>query len=281
MKMNLFSVRARLEASESASPDSEETFKFEASTKVIENMFGPNSTDCCFRFSESGQIKKIKSHRKLLTSLSPVFAAMFNGSWDSGSDVIPITDSSHDDFATFLDYFYKSAVKLNERNVCGVLYLAHKYDIEDLVSSCSAFLINTICTDNVVEYYEVALRFDLHKLRDASRQLLSIQEDAILKSMAFIRCNRAALRHVLVCVAPGCKAEDIFDACIEWAKNQCEVKNIDPTPKNLRIELGDCYGFIDFKSMDIAEFATRYKSFKAMFTRTESDDIFMGLALPE
>lgn len=74
----------------------------------------------------------------------------------------------------------------------------------------------------------------------------------------------------------SCKEHIIFDACIKWANGKCRRRMLDASqPKRLRTELGECFGLIRFKEMDPLEFASRFELFKGIFTKDESDDIFL------
>lgn len=117
--------------------------------------------DCCFKFDD----KEIKAHRKLLSAFSSVFATMFNTSWGSNSTPIPIVDASYDNFASFLDFFYKGEIGLKSDNILEMLYLAHKYDVKELLLSCSKYASDKLRIKNILQFFKVAIRFnqpDLH-----------------------------------------------------------------------------------------------------------------------
>jgi hypothetical protein len=58
--------------------------------------------DVTFTFEEGGATVRIRAHRLLLISRSPVFQAMFYGSMPDSSDEIEITDISSDCFRLLL-----------------------------------------------------------------------------------------------------------------------------------------------------------------------------------
>lgn len=247
----------------------------------MKSVFNADSTDCRFQFDDETTtgMHKIKAHRKLLAALSPVFAGMFNSDWAGKLEAIPITDVAYEDFHAFLNYFYKAEVQLNTQNVGAIFRLAYKYHIEDLMGSCSTFMSNQLCVDNVIEFYGVAIQFDLRNLKDKCIEFITNHTAYVLTSNAFIQCNIVVLKDILESVELYLNAETIFDVCVEWAKYKCQQKNINPSPENLRIELGDCFGLINFHAMGVTGFAKRYKSLKGMFARDESDDILLRFAI--
>lgn len=138
-------------------------FQFASWPKVIGAIFGSDSTDCCFQFRDetSNEIEEIHAHRKLLVGFSSVFATMFNSTWgESSSGRIQIADASAKAFKTFLGYFHTGEIELDSSNIKEIFYLAHKYDITELVSSCATFSSDNLSADNAVQYYYTGIRYD-------------------------------------------------------------------------------------------------------------------------
>lgn len=267
-----------------SSTTSEQNFNFNTLAKVIGYNFGPNSTDCCFQFtidSITNGTQHIKSHRKLLASLSPVFAAMFNGNWDNNLNTIPIVDASFKAFGTFLDYFYKGQITLNTENIDEILYLVHKYDIQELVTSCSMYLMEHLSVDNVVLYYALATQYDLIDLKVNCMESITQNMDKILTSANFIEYSQNILMEILKIRPSTCMEHIVFDTCIKWSTNQCRKKGIDESsPENLRTELGNCFELIKFKQMQRNQFVERIELICSMLSKSETDDIFKYYVLP-
>lgn len=259
-------------------PTTAKKVAFNTLAKVIASTYGPDSTDCCFQCIDKSTktIKNIKCHRKLLSALSPVFATMFNDTWRKDSTPILIEDTSAEAFEVFLAYFYQGTIEFTQRNVIGVLHLAHKYDIGELVTSCSTYAIEQLRTENVVHLYRFATRYDSTDLKQKCLQFLINNPAGVFKSSAFLQCGKRTLKEILKIPILACKEHTIFDACIEWAKAKCQQKKIDESrPENLRAALNDCFELIRFTDMGREEFAERYESFKTMFTREEADAYVM------
>lgn len=255
-----------------------EEVKFNTSKKFIDNLIKNVSEDCHFEFLDAftKEIKEIKAHSRLLSILSPVFAIMFNEQLHHNSNEFVIEDATADDFGTFLDYFYKGTIKLGNHNIEAVFYLAHKYDVDDLLSSCMEFAIKRLTAENVIDYYDLATRFEQEHLKVKCNTFITTNTASVLSSAAFMLCDRSTLVEILKIQEMSCKEHIVFDACINWAKFQCQEKDIDDSrPKNLRAELNECFGLIRFKEMERDEFRIRYELLKVMLTKQEVDEIFM------
>lgn len=245
---------------------------------VIEKIFDADSTDCEFHlFNETNEIEKVRGHRKLLSSLSEVFRAMFNESWYN-AQVIEIEDATAAAFKAFLRYFYHGAAEITSENVGEILYLGHKYLVNAITTKSIKYLIDHLSPENVIEAMTLAGRFDHANLRSECDQFIRLNIDKVLRSDNFFQCGVENLVEILNVQPVKCREVVIFDACIDWAKICCLQKGIDAEQvKNLRTELGPCFSLIRFTKMHRKEFAERYERYKAMFTREEIDSILVEL----
>jgi BTB/POZ domain-containing protein 3/6 len=67
---------------------------------------------------------------------------------------------------------------------------------------------------------------------------LSIQGEIALKSEGFLEIDHATLESILSRETLNCKELHIFNAAITWATAECERREIEPSPGNLRAALG-------------------------------------------
>lgn len=260
--------------------DFKEKITLNTVSKVVSAVFKPDSTDCCFEFYDEApnDTKLIKAHQKLLSALSPVFSTMFNGKWGGDVNGIRIVDVSFEFFEIFMKYFYEGEIELDTRNIDKIFYLAHKYDVSELMSACSSYMSKRLCVYSVLKFNGMAIYFDQPELQLECANFISNNTEAVLKSPAFLRCDQKMLAHILKIESMSCKEHIVFDACIEWVKAECKRKRIDSSrPTILRTELGKCFELIRFKEMDRKEFSTRFVLFKEMFKKVESDEIFVHL----
>lgn len=252
-------------------------FKGTARAQVFDSIFNADSTDCCFHFTND--TKKISAHQKVLALMSPVFATMFSNSWFDTANGIVIEDTTYESFDAFIGYFYKDSVAFTEDNVGNIMYLADKYDVQELFDGCETFMINHLSSTNAFEQYSIASRFGCNRLKSKCHTIFSQQYKHIMESSAFLQCNIDSLAGFLQLLPKQYDVGKVFDSCIAWAKAKCQQKNGDQNAsmENIRAELGQCFNIIRFVDMDSEAFFERYKTYKAMFTKEESDDIVIQL----
>lgn len=247
---------------------------------VFEYAFTDDNVDCRFKFVDeiTSEVKQFAAHQKVLAAISPVFRAMFGGSWNDAKNPIVIRDASYEWFAVFMEYFYKDKVTVTVENACCLLELADKYDVKPLVDQCETFLIAQMSVANVLAYYEVAVRHKRDRLKPECHALFRHQYSAIMKSADFCGCSKATLAAFLAQLPIPCDVAEVFNACIKWSKAECEKYGIAvPSMNDLRSALGDCFGLIRFKHMDHQAFVDLHETYKKMFTREEAEGVLVHL----
>lgn len=245
---------------------------------VFEHLFTDKNVDCRFRFVDSSNQMEYAAHQQVLAANSSVFRAMFGLDWNDAAAPILIEDATYNTFSAFMDYFYNEKAVLTAENAVGILHLADKYDIQPLVGHCESFLVQQLSTSNVLAYYSVASRYGRNKMLTNCCDLMKQQYKAVLESTDFCSCDKATLAAFLRLLPEPCDEEMVFDACIKWSETECEENgNRSPSMEARRSVLGECFALIPFKSMDYEPFVERYKQYKEMFTRDESDAIFLHL----
>lgn len=251
-------------------------------SSVFAHAFTDANVDCWFRLANEsgGRISEIAAHQTVLAAVSPVFRAMFSGTWNDDVNRVAIEDSTYELFAAFKEFIYKDAVALTVKNAVGILHLADKYDVQPMVDQCEAFMVARLSVDNVAAYYPVAVRYERDQLRTKCHQLFRCRYHAVLESGTLLDFDQATLAAFLRQLPHWCNMVRIFDACIRWSEARCEEDGIKhPEMGRLRSTLGECFGLMHFKAMDHGELIDRYRKYKKMFTREERDDIFDHLPI--
>lgn len=260
--------------------DAERRCTSKSSRKVFDYAFGAESVDCHFQFiDENGNVVgEFAAHRTVLAAISPVFAVMFGSNWSKGSDKIVLADTYHEYFSEFMRYFYNDAIKLTLDNVAEIIYLAHKYELANLESECEQFMVDQLSVFNALKYFAIATRYGCIQLKESCEMLMRNKYSLIMRTAGFLQCDNDTLKNFLRIVPRQCDAVMVFDSCISWAKAECKKNGNDhKCVGNLGAALGQCFELIPFKEMRHEDFVKRYKSFKMMFTRDESEAIFMHL----
>lgn len=265
-----------------ASENIREIFKFEASNRAIRKIFRKDTSDISFsigvRVNEQKQQRsEIVAHKSLLSALSPVFEAMFSGNWKE-SACIEISDASYNAFDEFIQYFYSGEVAITMENVGEVLYLADKYDVPELVASCTSFLLKHVTLKDVVDCVKLACIFSLNALKAKIKQIIAKNTAQVFESEQVLRCGRDQLFEMLSIDSSTCPEEKLFDICIRWAQTKCREQRSDADNENhLRNMLGNCFDLIRFREMDLDEFHKRLSTYSGMFTKEEIIEIYSNL----
>ncbi|XP_062574860.1 uncharacterized protein LOC134236698 [Saccostrea cucullata] len=124
--------------------------------------------------------RKIHVNKAVLSQHSPVFKAMFSGSFkESTSSEIPLVDKKYKDVVEFLRCFYPNKERsITEQNVLQILPLAHEYQ-SPLITDCEKLLIDLckpgtgLLLTSLLDYVIAAEKCDLDTLLDAAVEFCS------------------------------------------------------------------------------------------------------------
>lgn len=245
----------------------------EASKKLYLNE---NFADVFFVFGVDDEIEKVPANKANLAVLSPVFEAMFYGSLTEKGDV-KIADADIDGFKEFLQFFYLNEATITMKNIETVVRLADKYDILQYVNACAETLKSQLRIDKMCWVYQLAINLKNEELIKFCENKIIEWAEEVLKTDAFRRCDKNTLKCILK-LDLNCKATDIFDASLVWAKYACKQNGLDETQAiNLKTQLGHCWKLIRSDSMTTDEFRKRYVSQKELFTAEEVENIMLSL----
>lgn len=68
---------------------------------------------------------------------------------------------------------------------------------------------------------------------------LILQAEKALNAEGFLEIDHYTLESILSRETLNCKELTIFNAALQWANAECERRDIEPTPGNLRAALGE------------------------------------------
>lgn len=240
------------------------------------------TADVHFAFpSECDESERISAHKCILSAISPAFDAMFYGPNQREGD-IAITDASPDAFKQFLQFFYRSQVKLTAEHVQDVLNLGKQYLIDSCVHACAELCRRIIKTDNLCWGYEIAILFELDDLKKFCEEQISEKAAEIFQTDDFLNCRPNVLSNILRLDSLKCDEATVFDGCISWAKQTCTRKHLDrESGQNLRLQLGDLLYEIRFGEMSNKDFQQRFRLYDGLFSFDEYKDINMMIACKE
>lgn len=246
--------------------------------QLVESMFGPSECNVHFVFPDG---RELHAHSALLASLCPVFKREFavDSEWDNNDGrVQAIADSTFETYEALLPYFYKRQVVISVGNALGLAHVASYYELGDVVADCAEFMAKHVSVDNVIGWLAFALHADANKLVRACDQFICANTASVLESRAFHQCNDTLLQAILTVKTISCPESTVFDACIEWAKSQCQRDGIDALDYgNLRDQLATNFGLIRIEEMSRQEIVDRRTQIDGLLYPHERADFVWGL----
>lgn len=249
------------------------------------------TADVYFVFnSKSDAIVKIPAHKNILSSISPVFDAMFYGSLKHGDD-IKIVDSTIGAFEKFLQFFYLSTVTLTVEIMPEIMYLAEQYMLNECINACTEFYKETLTLENMCWGYELAIFFEKAELMAFCEQQIIENTEKILHSKSFLECESNILRRILQLDSLNCDESIVFDGCMSWAScvenashetdkasNDSDKTSNETDIQRLRSRLGNLFYEIRFGEMSLESFYARYRKYDGLFSPNEFKDIIGMIA---
>lgn len=148
------------------------------------------TSDVFIKFHSDG-IEKVPAHKSILSAISPVFDAMFYGPNKHDGD-IDIVDANAEAFKEFLQFFYRSQVKLTIENVSEVMNLCKEYLFDDwqTVSMVGTDLYTSMLTiDDMCWGYEFAILFEMDELKQFCEKKIGENAAEIFQSNSFLNCQ--------------------------------------------------------------------------------------------
>lgn len=93
-------------------------------------------------------------------------------------------------------------------------------------------------------------------------------------SPKFLSCEYIVIEKILQFDELACEEQQIFNACIAWAKAACIRNNQDPGDvTNIRTQLGNSIYQIRFSSLTMPEFETCIRNYPGLLTANELHEI--------
>lgn len=233
--------------------------------------------DVDFVFSADGVTVKIPAHRTLLAASSKKFKAMFATKKEDTHDTkkqVSITDASIVGYKRLLQFIYFDKVAIPISEIAEVLSLLEQYGMSEWLRVCELSLIEQLQLDDICIGLDVALTLGLHCLKEHCARTISNATIQVLSSESFLRCSKNALKFILEIDNISCKTE-LFDACLNWAKNACDKKGADSKNiENLRIALAGCVQSIPFAAMKAHQITECIIKGLGFFTSEELKELY-------
>lgn len=244
-------------------------YQLNGNSRIISHLFDANSIDFELIFrDEDGDDKVISVHKKLLSILSPVFKAFFDGDWKDLAKV-EVYDFSYETFIVFCQCFYKDEVDITNENVTELFKLAKCYEHSGVLAACEDFMANQLTADNVANILTSEIAKDPAMFRKIN-EIITNNTEIVLKSDSFLSCSPDAVRIILKMDRISCPQIQVFNACIEWAKRRCREQPIDMDDVRRELDKYQLNDLIRYEEIDLWDLQERCEYYaQRFFTRAE------------
>lgn len=168
---------------------------------------------------------------------------------------------------------YTEEFYLHADNVTSMLYVAKKFSLGGLSSLCFSFLDSEMCVDNVCKILEQAHIYNESSLHNKCLGFILSHGWEVIKTPAFNELCPDCLALVIKSDDLKSSEEDVFEAVVSWATNECRHQKLQPTDETRRQVLGPLLYLIRFPVMDVVYF-TQKVSFRELLSNDEAVSIF-------
>ncbi|CAG2207954.1 BTBD3_6 [Mytilus edulis] len=161
-------------------------------------------------------IAQIPAHKMILALGSPVFKAMFYGSFPQSEGDIRIQDITLDTFKIMLKYLYTDHLQLSKDSVIPLLYAAQKYQIAGLISKCENYLQDNLAVNNACTLFSHAKFFTMDKLKTNALKFIAENAMEVFKNDDFLLLSSENLVDIIKLDSLCIPEVEVFRAVLNW-----------------------------------------------------------------
>lgn len=235
-----------------------------------------------FDYGESGNESQeiVPAHKIILALYSPVFRTMFYGSLPEPAD-IRITDATPHGFTELIRFIYCNEVILTVDSADEIVYLAKKYEVNDLLAACTKYLLQKMSMDQLCTGLELALKYGMLELEQFCVFRIIQHHGTFFESDAFAVCGIDFLKVILSCDSLRFYSYEMFKACIRCTQNTFKQKlgiESELLVRDVGKQLNDCFDLIEFGSMTSQEIVSILAEYGDCFSPSDLATIHKILA---
>ncbi|XP_056002857.1 BTB/POZ domain-containing protein 2-like isoform X3 [Ostrea edulis] len=197
--------------------------------------------------------KLVRAHKYVLSSRSPVFDAMLYGDLAESDDII-VPDIEPSSFDALLRFLYCGDVDFSPDTVTSVLYAAHIYGVDDLVTKIKLYLDQNITNETVLIILESAKLFNLEDLLEKYEHFIESDPFPVLQPPSALEVTKETLTYIISLESLVMDELEIYHFLMNWSENQCDKVGMEKTDPNIRAMMGDLIYSIRFHTMNLDTF---------------------------
>lgn len=182
--------------------------------------------DCVFVVGEAG---KVKCHKLILASASPVFEAMFYGPISEVASFVEILDMSLEMFQLLILYIYKGSIdfhNLTLEETIELYYGAEKYLLNDLKAECLENIQLKLRFSNILASLELSICLDLNSLLNIClnffiRCCLTESQFATYLKSHYYHISKDCIKTIINLCKERLPAQNLLWFIYEWCQQEC------------------------------------------------------------
>ncbi|XP_071125673.1 BTB/POZ domain-containing protein 6-like [Mytilus edulis] len=182
--------------------------------------------DVFFSFQLNKNMAQIPAHKMILALGSPVFKAMFYGSFPQSEGDIRIEDITLDTFKIMLKYLYTDHLQLSKDSVFPLMYAAQKYQIAGLISKCENYQQNELAVNNACTLFSHAKFFTMDKLKTKALKYIADNAMEVFKNDDFLLLSSENLVDIVKLDSVCIPEVEVFRAVLRWVDHKLTKSKI-------------------------------------------------------
>lgn len=152
-------------------------------------------------------------------------------------------------------FLYSENSDLDLDTAPKLLKLAHTYQVTSAVKFCSDYIIEGLSSDNACGFLDIALFYDIPKLRDEACRLIDEQAEKALYSEGFLQVSSTCIAYILKGDTFHTEEKAIFQRAMDWSRAECRrLGNDNPDEQTVRKTLGDAFYYLRVPNLDLSDF---------------------------
>lgn len=125
-------------------------------------------------------------------------------------------------FPSFLEYLYTGCVEITTQNSIHLLYLAKKFNIQELKDACVEIVQSHLSSDNVLQILEVSTMYEESLLVQRCLELVDQHTLTILTQPSFTELELKTVISIIKRETINIDEIQLFACCLQWAREQAK-----------------------------------------------------------